>query len=68
MEEGREFDEEKLLNRCRQGLAKYKVPRRLVALPDFPRVDSANGAKVKRERLRELAAETLEEALQGDRP
>lgn len=67
LEEGREFDEEKILNLCRGGLAKYKVPRRLVALPDFPRVDSANGAKVKRERLRELAAEALEEILQEGR-
>nr|MDP9488105.1 AMP-binding protein [Actinomycetota bacterium] len=55
-----EFDEGAILEHCRRDLAKFKVPRRLVALPDFPKADSPNGLKVQRHRLREMATEAME--------
>jgi acyl-coenzyme A synthetase/AMP-(fatty) acid ligase len=36
------------------------VPQRVIALPDFPKTESANGVKVKREELKEIATEALE--------
>ena len=59
-EEGQGFDEDEILEWCRKDLAKFKVPRRIIALPGFPKTESANGIKVKREELREMAAEALE--------
>jgi fatty-acyl-CoA synthase len=59
-EEGQGFDEDEILEWCRKDLAKFKVPRRIIALPGFPKTESANGIKVKREELRKMAAEALE--------
>lgn len=53
-------DEAALIAACRRELARYKVPARIVALDAFPVTESANGVKVQRARLREMA-----EALQG---
>jgi fatty-acyl-CoA synthase len=58
-EEGHELDESEIIDRCQEGMAKFKVPKRVIALPDFPKVDSPNGPKVQRSKLRELAAEAL---------
>jgi fatty-acyl-CoA synthase len=59
-EEDHELDESEIINRCREGMAKFKVPKRVIALSDFPKVDSPNGPKVQRSKLRELAKEALE--------
>lgn len=65
-EEGHEPDEEDVLNRCRGDLSKFKAPRRVIILEDFPTVESANGVKIKRNELREMAAESLrEEKVEG---
>jgi len=40
---------------CRRGLANYKVPVRVFAVPDFPKTQSPNGLKVQRAKLREMA-------------
>ncbi len=53
---GERFDEAALAAWCRQGLAGYKVPARIVPLEAFPVTVSANGVKVQRARLREMAA------------
>ena len=50
-----EFDADAVLARCRAELAAFKVPERIVALDAFPMADSANGRRVRREELRELA-------------
>jgi fatty-acyl-CoA synthase len=50
-------DEERLLLWCRDSLASYKVPIRIFPVTDFPRVDGANGPRIQRLALRELAAE-----------
>lgn len=60
MEEGWELDEVTITERCRAEMAAFKVPRRIIALQDFPKVDSANGPKVQRNRLREMAEQALE--------
>jgi fatty-acyl-CoA synthase len=60
VEEGWGFDEGYVIEQCRKDLAKFKVPQRIIALTDFPKTEGANGVKVKRDELREMAAEALE--------
>jgi fatty-acyl-CoA synthase len=40
---------------CLQQLARFKVPERIVVVDDFPIVESPNGPKVQKVRLREMA-------------
>ncbi|HYK18743.1 MAG TPA: hypothetical protein VEV37_12010, partial [Bryobacteraceae bacterium] len=51
---------------CSQQLARFKVPERIVVVDDFPIVESPNGAKVQKVRLREMAEALLCE--ERDRP
>jgi fatty-acyl-CoA synthase len=51
--------EEDLLAYCRQGIADYKVPRRICLVGEFPVVVGPNGVKIQRHRLREMAAGLL---------
>jgi len=51
--------EEDLLAYCRQGIAGYKVPRKICFLDALPVVVGPNGVKVHRQRLRETAAQLL---------
>ena len=44
---------------CLQQLASFKVPERIVVVDDFPIVESPNGAKVQKVRLREMAEALL---------
>ena len=54
---GNALDEAAIQAHCARRLAKYKVPARIVALDAFPTTDSANGVKIQRARLREVAEE-----------
>jgi fatty-acyl-CoA synthase len=45
-----------LIAHCEAGLARFKVPARIVALDAFPTTPSANGVKIQKARLREMAA------------
>ncbi|MBM3491391.1 MAG: AMP-binding protein [Alphaproteobacteria bacterium] len=56
---GQTADETALRAHCLAGLAKYKAPVRFVPLPEFPSTKSANGTKIQRGRLREMAKEVL---------
>ncbi len=56
---GTTFDEAGLRQFCSHGLARFKVPVRLFALDAFPSTASANGTKVQRAKLREMAQEWL---------
>ena len=56
---GAAFDEAAIIAHCKAGLANYKVPAAVIAVEDFPRTPSANGAKIQRNKLREMAAERL---------
>jgi fatty-acyl-CoA synthase len=44
---------------CLQQLARFKVPERIAVVEDFPIVESPNGAKVQKVRLREMAEALL---------
>jgi fatty-acyl-CoA synthase len=50
------FEEAATLAACAQGLARFKLPARIVALEAFPTTDGPNGRKVQRAKLREMAA------------
>jgi fatty-acyl-CoA synthase len=65
------LNEAALRARCLQQLARFKVPERIVVVETFPIVDSPNGAKVQRIRLREMAEALLREQRHnqpGDNP
>ena len=52
-------DEDAVLTACRATLARFKVPRRVIPLDEFPTVRGANGDKIQRNRLREMAEAAL---------
>jgi fatty-acyl-CoA synthase len=56
---GQSATEADLLAHCADGVANYKVPRRVVLVDDFPTIDGPNGVKIQKARLRELAREAL---------
>jgi len=50
---------EELRQHCREALAGFKVPDRVEILDRFPTTPSANGDKIRKDRLRETAAHLL---------
>ena len=62
MQPGAALDEAAVLAACRTQLAVYKVPVRVFALDAMPVTDGPNGAKVKKNVLREMADERLNAA------
>ena len=56
---GAGFDEGVLLGHAKGGIAGYKVPKRIVALPEMPTTAGPNGVKIQRAKLRQMAAELL---------
>lgn len=58
-EPGVRIDEAAVLARCRNAMARFKVPQRLVEVDAFPVVKSANSNKIQRSRLQQIAAELL---------
>ena len=59
--DGAVLDEAALRAHCRRQLARFKVPERIVAVEAFPTVDSPNGPKIQKIRLREMAEALLRE-------
>lgn len=55
------FEETPVLDHCREGLAGFKVPARILTLDAFPVTQSANGEKIQRGKLRDMAAAALAE-------
>jgi fatty-acyl-CoA synthase len=53
------FDEAAIQAHCARQLAKFKVPARVVAVDEFPVTESANGIKIQRAKLREMAEALL---------
>lgn len=49
------FDEAAVIAFCAEGLARFKVPARVVALDAFPTTQSANGIKIQKGKLRAMA-------------
>jgi len=58
---GAGFDEAAVRDHCRARLAKFKVPARVVRLGAFPTTQSANGTKIQRNRLRDMAQRLMDE-------
>lgn len=53
------IDEPAVIDRCRAQLARYKVPVRVLTVDAFPTTASANGTKIQKVKLRELADAAL---------
>jgi fatty-acyl-CoA synthase len=58
-DEKEKTDEEAILSTVGQRLASFKVPARVWFVERFPVTESANGVKIQRARLREMALERL---------
>jgi fatty-acyl-CoA synthase len=63
--DGAEVTEADVVAHCAASLAKYKVPIRVFPVESFPTTNSANGAKVQRGKLRELADQLLADPVQA---
>lgn len=51
--------EARIRGHCRSRAASWKVPEAVIVVSEFPVTPGANGDKVQKSRLRELAAEHL---------
>ncbi|HEX3378654.1 MAG TPA: AMP-binding protein [Paraburkholderia sp.] len=51
--------EEELIAYCKQGIAGFKVPRRIVTVDSFPQRDGPNGVKILKNALRDMASQCL---------
>jgi fatty-acyl-CoA synthase len=54
-----DLGEADLLAYCKSGIANYKVPSRIVFVDDYPRSDGPNGTKILKNKLREMAEQTI---------
>ncbi|MGA2843338.1 MAG: AMP-binding protein [Steroidobacteraceae bacterium] len=63
--DGAILHEAALRARCLEQLARFKVPERIVVVEAFPIVDSPNGPKVQRVRLRQMAEALLRQQMQN---
>lgn len=55
--DGSSVEENTVIAHCAARIAAYKVPKRVVVLDAFPMTHSANGTKIQKARLREMATE-----------
>ena len=55
-----ELDEREVIDHCAARLARYKVPVRVLVIDEFPTTPSANGTKIQKVKLRELAIAALD--------
>jgi fatty-acyl-CoA synthase len=58
-ETGHAFDEAGLIAHCARRIAKFKVPERALPIDAFPVTPSANGNKIQKAKLREIALAAL---------
>ena len=56
---GAAVDEAALIEHCKQQVANYKVPRHVLPIAEYPFTPSANGNKIQKAKLREMAAAAL---------
>ena len=59
LEDGGPFNEAAVADACARQLARFKVPARVVSLDAFPITEGANGTKIQRQKLREMASALL---------
>lgn len=57
---GAGFVESVAIDRCRERLARYKVPVRVLVIDEFPTTPGPNGTKIQKTELRQIAARLLE--------
>jgi fatty-acyl-CoA synthase len=53
---GARVDEAALIEHCKKQIANYKVPHHVLPIGEFPFAPSANGNKIQKSKLREMAA------------
>jgi fatty-acyl-CoA synthase len=53
------LNEAAMLDECRERIAAFKVPARIVTLEEFPVSEGANGQKIRLDVLREMATRLL---------
>src|SRR5699024_4740314 len=53
------IDEHQVITACKQAMAGFKVPKRVLVLESFPVVQSANSNKIQRGKLQEIAIQAL---------
>ena len=53
-------DEATLMAHCRERMAAYKVPVRVIRIDEFPAINGPNGNKIQKRVLREMAREALD--------
>lgn len=63
---GAVVDEAAVQAHCAARLARYKVPARVVSLAAFPVTESANGVKIQKVKLRQMALDLARASPQGD--
>ena len=54
-------DEDAVIVHCRERLARYKVPVKVISIDAFPTTPSANGTKIQKVELRSWAIDALED-------
>ncbi len=57
---GARVNEADLIAHCKQQIANYKVPHHVLPIAEYPITASANGNKIQKARLREMAAAALQ--------
>jgi fatty-acyl-CoA synthase len=57
--DGAGVDEAAVQARCADRLARYKVPERVITVDAFPVTESANGVKIQRAKLRQMALDAV---------
>lgn len=62
---GASADEAGLRNHCTGALASFKVPVRIFVVEEFPTTESANGTKIQRTKLRDMAQARIAEGTAG---
>jgi acyl-CoA synthetase (AMP-forming)/AMP-acid ligase II len=57
---GAQADEAAVIAHCRDRLAPFKVPVRVIIVDSLPTVEGPNGVKVRRDELRRIAQATID--------
>jgi fatty-acyl-CoA synthase len=57
---GAQTDEPAVVAHCRERLATFKVPARVMIVDSLPTVEGPNGVKVRRDELRRIAQATID--------
>ena len=60
--------EAELFAYCKAGIAGYKVPRRIIVIDEFPKMNGPNGVKILKNVLREMANEQFKTIVSSSSP